>query len=51
MNNKEINGKQIYCSAALKKEDRIKEIEQESYKYKNSKRRLNLFVKGFSPQT
>lgn len=51
MNNKEINGKQIYCSPALKKEDREKEIMQESLKYKNSKRRLNLFVKGFAPTT
>ncbi len=50
MNKKEINGKQIYCTAALKKEDRAKEIEQESLKYKNSKRRLNLFVKGFGPE-
>jgi RNA recognition motif-containing protein len=51
MNNKVINGKQIYCSPALKKEDRMKEILKESLKYKNSKRRLNLFVKGFAPNT
>jgi len=50
MNNKEINGVTIYCNEALKKEDRIKEIEQESFKYKNSKKRLNLFVKGFSAE-
>lgn len=48
MNNKEINGKPIYCCEALNKKDRLKEVKLESYKYKNSKRRLNLFVKGFS---
>jgi RNA recognition motif-containing protein len=51
MNNKVIEGKTLYCSPALKKEDRLKEIEQDSLKYKNSKRRLNLFVKGFAPTT
>jgi RNA recognition motif-containing protein len=51
MHDKEIDGKKLYCVPALSKEDRQKEIELESFKYENSKRRLNLFVKGFAEGT
>lgn len=51
MNGKEIGGKQIYVAPALKKADRVKELEHETLKYKNSKKRCNLYVKNFSEQT
>ena len=47
MNGKEIDGKKLYVSEALKKLQLAKEI----FKYKNSKKRCNLFVKGFPDDT
>lgn len=48
MNTKEIeDGKKLYVSEALKKNQLAKEI----FKFKNSKKRCNLFVKGFAPDT
>jgi len=43
MNEKEIDDNKLYVSEALKKSQLAKEI----FKFKNSKKRCNLFVKGF----
>jgi len=51
MDGKEIAGKQLYVKPALKKHEREKELQHETLKYKNSKKRCNLFVKGFSNET
>jgi RNA recognition motif-containing protein len=51
MHNREINGKILYVTPALKKSDREKELLHEALKYKNSKKRCNLFVKNFTPET
>ena len=52
----EINGiqlgeKKLYVKEALKKGDREAERIRETIKYKNSKKRCNLYVKGFSENT
>jgi RNA recognition motif-containing protein len=41
----------LYVHPALKKEERLKELEHETLKYKSSKKRCNLYVKGFSNET
>jgi polyadenylate-binding protein len=51
MNNKEIDGKNLYVTAALKKSEREKELQHETLKYKNSKKRCNLYVKNFLEST
>jgi RNA recognition motif-containing protein len=51
MNNKVISGKILYVNEALKKSDREKELAHETLKYKNSKKRCNLFVKNFLTET
>ncbi len=51
MNNKEIGGKMLYVTPAQKKSEREKELAHESLKYKNSKKRCNLYVKNFSETT
>lgn len=51
MNNKEFDGKILYVSAADKKSDREKQIALETLKFKNSKKRCNLYVKNISPET
>jgi RNA recognition motif-containing protein len=51
MDNKEIGGKQLYVKPALKKNEREKELAHETLKYKNSKKRCNLYVKGFTAET
>jgi polyadenylate-binding protein len=51
MDNKEINGKVLYVKPALKKSEREKELQHETLKYKNSKKRCNLYVKNFLPET
>ena len=51
MDNKEIFGKVLYVKAALKKSEREKELQHETLKYKNSKKRCNLYVKNFLPET
>lgn len=51
MNDKEINGKKIYCCPAQPKAERKKQIAQESYKYKNSKKRCNLYVRNIQDGT
>jgi RNA recognition motif-containing protein len=51
MDNKEIFGKVLYVKPALKKSEREKELQHETLKYKNSKKRCNLYVKNFLPET
>lgn len=51
MNNREFNGKTLYVTAALKKSEREKELAHETLKYKNSKKRCNLYVKNFDAST
>jgi len=43
LHEKEIDGQKLYVSEALKKQQLAKEI----FKFKNAKKRCNLFVKGF----
>ena len=47
MNEKEFDGQKIYVAEALKRQQLVKEI----LKFKNAKKRCNLFVKGFPPDT
>jgi RNA recognition motif-containing protein len=54
-NVEELNGiplkdKRLYVKEALKKGDREQERLRDTIKYKNSKKRCNLYVKGF-PET
>jgi len=51
MDNKEFAGKNLYVKPALKKHEREKELAHETLKYKNSKKRCNLYVKNFSSET
>jgi len=51
MNEKEFGGKKLYVKPALKKSEREKELQHETLKYKNSKKRCNLYVKNFHPDT
>jgi RNA recognition motif-containing protein len=44
-----VNG--LYVKPALKKQEREKELAHETLKYKNSKKRCNLYVKNFEPAT
>lgn len=41
----------LYVRPALKKGERERELLQETFKYKNSKKRCNLYVKGFPSST
>lgn len=45
------NGKLLYVKPALKKSEREKELAHETLKYKNSKKRCNLYVKNFTAET
>lgn len=45
------NGKKLYVKEALKKSEREIEVTREALKYKNSKKRCNLYVKGFPQNT
>jgi RNA recognition motif-containing protein len=49
MNGREIEGYKLYVREALSKTDRETELKHETFKYKNSKKRCNLYVKGFPP--
>ena len=51
LNNKLHEGQNLYVTAALKKSDRQKELAHETLKYKSSKKRCNLYVKGFNTET
>ena len=46
LNGKEINGKKLYVKQFLNKADREQEIQRDLMKYKNSKKKCNLFVKN-----
>lgn len=51
LNGMEIADKKLYVKEALKKEYRQLERARETIKYKNSKKRCNLYVKGFPDTT
>lgn len=51
LHNKEMDGNKLYVKEALKKSDRAIERTREMLKYKNSKKRCNLYVKNFPPNT
>jgi len=52
LNGKEMpNGKKLYVKEALKTKDRQIEVTREALKYKNSKKRCNLYVKNFPENT
>ena len=51
MDGREFDGHKLYVKAALRKEDRKTELMHETFKYKNSKKRCNLYVKGFPAST
>lgn len=50
-NEKEYDGQKIYVKEALKKVDREAEKRREQLRFKNSKKRCNLYVKNFPPTT
>lgn len=45
------NDLKLYVKAALSKDERQAEKEKEKLRYKNSKKRCNLYVKNFPPDT
>jgi polyadenylate-binding protein len=51
MNEKEVDGHKLYVKEALKKADRESEKKKEQLRFKNSKKRCNLYVKNFPPTT
>jgi len=51
MNGATFGDKQLYVKEALKRSDRDKVLAHETLKYKTSKKRCNLFVKNFDPNT
>jgi RNA recognition motif-containing protein len=51
LNDKVIDEKPLYVREALKKSDREVEKKRDKIRYKNSKKRCNLFVKNFPPNT
>jgi polyadenylate-binding protein len=51
MKDKEVDGHKLYVRPALRKEERKSELMHETFKYKNSKKRCNLYVKGFPNTT
>ena len=51
LNGKEYEGKQLYVREALKKKEREQEKTKEQLRFKNSKKRCNLYVKNFPQNT
>ena len=51
LNGKILDGQELYVKEALKKEERAMEKTKEMLRYKNSKKRCNLYVKNFPPNT
>jgi polyadenylate-binding protein len=51
LNDKEFDGTRIYVKEALKKDERESEKKKEQLRFKNSKKRCNLYVKNFPPTT
>jgi len=48
LNEQVFDGCKLYVKPALKKSERQRELAHEALKFKNSKKRCNLFVKGFA---
>ena len=46
-----MNGFRLYVKEALKKDERENEKKKEQFRFKNSKKRCNLYVKNFPPTT
>jgi RNA recognition motif-containing protein len=46
-----VEGKTLYVRPALKKSERLKELQHETYKYRASIKRCNLYVKNFDNET
>lgn len=46
-----MEGKTLYVRPALKKSERLKELQHETYKYRASIKRCNLYVKNFDNET
>lgn len=51
MDGRDFEGQKLYVREALKREARKNELMHETFKYKNSKKRCNLYVKGFPSTT
>lgn len=51
LHDKEIEGQKIYVREALKKAEREIEKKKDQLRFKNSKKRCNLYVKNFPPNT
>lgn len=51
LDGKQLEGKELYVREALKKSERLMEKTKEMLRYKNSKKRCNLYVKNFPPTT
>lgn len=51
MDNKQFGEKKLYVRPALKRSEREKELAHERLKYQISKKRCNLYVKNFPPET
>ncbi len=51
LHDKEVEGCKLYVRPGLKKGERERELMHETFKYKNSKKRCNLYVKGFPSST
>ena len=51
LHDKEFEGVKLYVRPGLKKGERERELMHETFKYKNSKKRCNLYVKGFPVTT
>lgn len=51
LNGIEFGDKTLFVGPALKKSEREKELAHESYKYRSSKKRCNLYVKNFALET
>jgi len=47
LHDKMIGDVKLYVRPGLKKGERERELQHETFKYKNSKKRCNLYVKGF----
>ena len=51
MNNKEVNGKLLYVQPAQNKNERDKQLRQESEKFIRNLEQTTLYVKGFTLET
>ena len=51
IHDREVDGHKLYVKPALRKEERKNELMHDTFKFKNSKKRCNLYVKGFPSST